>query len=65
MLIAAESGLGTLAAAVGLLGLTAAVVAAGLFLTARRRGAAVAPLPKEQEAARDGRLEDGAVRNAP
>ncbi|MFI1360905.1 MFS transporter [Streptomyces sp. NPDC020898] len=43
-LIAAESALGTLASAVGLLGLAAAVVAAGLFLTARRRAAAVAPL---------------------
>ncbi|WP_330289557.1 MFS transporter [Streptomyces sp. NBC_00576] len=45
-LIAAESALGTLASAVGLLGLTSAVVAAGLFLTARRRAAAVAPLPQ-------------------
>ncbi|MET7695378.1 MFS transporter [Streptomyces sp. NPDC005483] len=44
VLIAAESALGTLAAAVGLLGLASAVVAVGLFLTARRRGAAVAPL---------------------
>lgn len=44
VLIAAESALGTLAAAVGLLGLASAVVAAGLFLTARRRAAAVAPL---------------------
>ncbi|GAA2415625.1 MFS transporter [Streptomyces coeruleofuscus] len=46
VLIAAESALGTLAAAVGLLGLASAVVAAGLFLTARRRVAAVAPLPQ-------------------
>ncbi|MDX2556453.1 MFS transporter [Streptomyces stelliscabiei] len=46
VLIAAKSALGTLAAAVGLLGLAAAVVAAGLFLTARRRAAAVAPLPQ-------------------
>ncbi|MDL5198732.1 MFS transporter [Streptomyces sp. ALI-76-A] len=46
VLIAAESALGTLAAAVGLLGLTSAVVAAALFLTARRRAAAVAPLPQ-------------------
>lgn len=46
VLIAAESALGTLAAAVGLLGLASAVVAAGLFLTARRKAAAVAPLPQ-------------------
>ncbi|MFD6171126.1 MFS transporter [Streptomyces coeruleorubidus] len=46
VLIAAASALGTLAAAVGLLGLASAVVAAGLFLTARRRAAAVAPLPQ-------------------
>ncbi|MFI0451535.1 MFS transporter [Actinomadura sp. 6N118] len=44
VLIAVESALGTLAAAVGLLGLASAVVAAGLFLTARRSAAAVAPL---------------------
>lgn len=42
VLIAAESALGTPAAAVGLLGLTSAVVAAGLFLPARRKAAAVA-----------------------
>ncbi|MFE7767468.1 MFS transporter [Streptomyces sp. NPDC057438] len=46
MLIAAASALGTLAAAVGLLGLASAVVAAGLFLTARRKDAAVVPLPR-------------------
>ncbi|MDQ1032522.1 MFS family permease [Streptomyces umbrinus] len=46
MLIAAESALGTLAAAVGLLGLASAVVAAGLFLAARRGAPAVAPLPQ-------------------
>ncbi|MFD9134187.1 MFS transporter [Streptomyces bottropensis] len=46
VLIAAKSALGTLAAAVGLLGLASAVVAAGLFLTARRRAAAVALLPQ-------------------
>ncbi|WP_406165582.1 MFS transporter [Streptomyces canus] len=46
VLIAAESALGTLAAAVGLLGLASVFVAAGLFLTARRRAAAVAPLPQ-------------------
>ncbi|WP_406497559.1 MFS transporter [Streptomyces sp. NBC_01604] len=46
VLIAAESALGTLAAAVGLLGLASAAVAAGLFLTARRSAAAVAALPQ-------------------
>ncbi|MFJ8636937.1 MFS transporter [Streptomyces sp. NPDC093568] len=46
VLIAAASAVGTLAAAVGLLGLSSAVVAAGLFLTTRRRAAAVAPLPQ-------------------
>ncbi|MGP4006401.1 MFS transporter [Streptomyces sp. 4N124] len=46
VLIAAKSALGTLAAAVGLLGLASAVVAAGLFLPARRRAAAVAALPQ-------------------
>ncbi len=46
VLIAAKSALGTLAAAVGLLGLASAVVAAGLLLTARRKAAAVAPLPQ-------------------
>ncbi|WP_405673011.1 MFS transporter [Streptomyces sp. NBC_01530] len=65
VLIAAESALGTLAAAVGLLALTSAVVASGLFLTARHRAAAVGPLPQQQEAARAGRVEGGAVRSAP
>ncbi|WP_055533540.1 MFS transporter [Streptomyces graminilatus] len=46
VLIAAESALGTLATAVGLLGLASAVVAAGLFLAARRGAASVAPLPQ-------------------
>ncbi|WP_405541324.1 MFS transporter [Streptomyces phaeochromogenes] len=46
VLIAAKSALGTLAAAVGLLGLASAFVAAGLFLTTRRRTAVVAPLPQ-------------------
>lgn len=46
VLIAAASALGTLAAAVGLLGLASAAVAAGLFLTARHRAASVAPLPR-------------------
>lgn len=45
VLIAAKSVLGTLAAAVGLLGLASVFVAAGLFLTTRRRTAVVAPLP--------------------
>jgi MFS family permease len=46
VLIAVASALGTLAAAVGLLGLSSAVVAAGLFLTARHRAGVVAPLPR-------------------
>jgi MFS family permease len=46
VLIAAESALGTLADAVGLLGLASAVTAAGLLLAARRRAAAVAGLPR-------------------
>ncbi|CAL9377553.1 hypothetical protein SUDANB1_00998 [Streptomyces sp. enrichment culture] len=46
MLIAVASAVGTLAAAVGLLGLASAVVAAGLFLTTRHRAVAVAPLPQ-------------------
>ena len=48
VLIAVESALGTLAAAVGLLGLASALVAAGLLLIARRRTAAVASLPATQ-----------------
>ncbi|MFD8653773.1 MFS transporter [Streptomyces mirabilis] len=46
VLIAAESALGTLAAAVGLLGLASAVIAACLLLAARRGAAALAPLPQ-------------------
>ncbi|WP_020140630.1 MFS transporter [Streptomyces sp. 351MFTsu5.1] len=47
VLLAVESAVGTLASAVGVLGLATALVSAGLFMARRRGGAVARPLPEQ------------------
>ncbi|GAA4052494.1 MFS transporter [Streptomyces shaanxiensis] len=51
VLLAVESGVGSLAGAVGVLGVAAALVAAGLWAAARRRTGAVDPRPLPEQLA--------------
>ncbi|MFF7476865.1 MFS transporter [Streptomyces sp. NPDC008092] len=51
VLLAGEAAVGSLAGAVGVLGLAAALVAGGLWAVARRRGAAVDPRPLPEQLA--------------
>ena len=51
VLLAGEAAVGSLAGAVGVLGLAAALVAGGLWTAARRRGEAVGPRPSPEQVA--------------